>query len=164
MTGADSTASPARESEQAPPTLSDEEFTTLGRILAKDLPDAVILADRTNIIQYWNAGAVRIFGFSADEATGESLDIIIPERLRARHWDGFKKMMETGRSSHAPDELLAVPATTKSGANISIQFTVAPVLNDDGTITGIVALLRDVTETFSEIRRLRTELKATKAT
>ena len=143
------------QSDQRPPSLSEDEFSALGRALARDLPDAVILADRENVVQYWNPGAERIFGFTAKEATGQSLDIIIPERLRARHWKGFQQMMETGHTSHGPEELLSVPAINKRGEPLSIQFTLAPVLERGGRINGIVAVLRDVTETFSELKRLR---------
>lgn len=135
--------------------LDDVLAESLGRTLLRDLPDAVIYSDRDGVIRFWNAGATRIFGFAPDEALGQSLDIIIPERLRRRHWDGYRHMMETGRSRHRPDELLSVPALTRSGDTISIQFTVAPVSEDGGAIAGIVAVLRDVTATFQELMRLR---------
>ena len=129
--------------------------TRLGAVLLHDLPDAVIYSDAEGLIRHWNDGAARIFGYTADEALGQSLDLIIPERLRARHWQGYRKMMETGESSHAADEVLSVPAQTKAGDRLSIQFTVAPVPDTDGRIAGIVALLRDATETFAELKRLR---------
>ena len=139
----------------AKPTLSPGDMQRLGEALALALPDAVILADREGLIRHWNDGATRIFGFAAEEALGRSLDIIIPERLRQRHWDGYHHMMRTGHSQHAADELLAVPAVTKDGAKLSIQFTVAPVPGEDGEVAGVVAVLRDVTETFEELKRLR---------
>lgn len=123
--------------------------------LVENGPDAVIYADRDGMIRLWNAGAERIFGFSADEAQGQSLDIIIPERLRDRHWAGYAHMMATGRSNYPPEQLLSVPASTKSGAIRSIQFTIAPVLDGDGGISGLVAMLRDVTATSEEIKKLR---------
>lgn len=127
----------------------------LGDALMRDLPDAVVYSDAEGIIRYWNGGAARIFGFAEAEAVGQSLDIIIPERLRERHWQGYYKVMETGESSHSADELLSVPALTKAGDRLSIQFTVAPVRGEDGSIAGIVALLRDATDTFNELKRLR---------
>lgn len=127
----------------------------LGEAAIRDIPDAVIYADRTGAIRFWNAGATRIFGFSEEEALGRSLDIIIPERLRRRHWDGYDHMMKTGRSRHGADEILSVPAVTKSGETLSIQFTVAPVLAADGGIEGIVSILRDATAAFLELKRLR---------
>jgi len=79
--------------------------------------------------------------------------------LRERHWQGYRKFMETGQSSHPPDEVLWVPALTKAGERLSIQFTVAPVPDQDGRIAGVVALLRDATETFTELKRLREAAK-----
>lgn len=127
----------------------------LGQVLLRDIPDAVIYADSEGIIRFWNAGAERIFGFSPGEAIGRSLDIIIPERLQKRHWDSYRHMMSTGSSQHASHELLSVPAQSKQGGSLSIQFTVAPVRDDSGQIAGIIAVLRDVTSTFLELKRLR---------
>ena len=140
--------------------LESDAQDALARTLLFDLPDAVIYADRDGNVRFWNAGAERIFGFTQSEAIGRSLDIIIPERLRKRHWDGYRHMMETGHSSHAPDELLAVPAVTKTGESLSIQFTVAPVRDAAGALAGIVSVLRDVTATFRELKRLRTQASA----
>lgn len=119
--------------------LAEQELVRLGRAVLRDIPDAVIFADREGIIRFWNSGAVRIYGFDTEKALGRSLDIIIPERLRERHWAGYHQMMETGQSQHHPDELLSVPAQTNKGESISVQFTVAPVLEEDGRPAGIVA-------------------------
>ena len=73
--------------------------------------DAIIAADRDGIICFWNPGAERMFGHVSGEAIGRSLDLIIPERLRQRHWDGFRQTMETGRSRYGEGDLLSVPAT-----------------------------------------------------
>jgi PAS domain S-box-containing protein len=135
--------------------MSAELLTELGQTLLYRLPDAVIYADSAGAIRFWNLGAERIFGFSAAEAIGDSLDIIIPPRLRARHWEGYHRMMSTGQSSHAAAELLAVPAINKASDMLSIQFTVAPVQGRDGSVKGILALLRDVTDTFNELKRLK---------
>ncbi len=137
----------------------EDEIARLGRTVIHEIPDAVIFADRDGVIRFWNAGAERIFGFSKKEAFNQSLDIIIPPRLRERHWDGYRHMMKTGHARHAPDELLSVPAQTKSGKAISIQFTVAPVADEQGKLTGIVAILRDVTATFQELKRLRAQAR-----
>lgn len=151
----DGASEPVTAAGGAKGALSPEELARVGDALLRDLPDAVIFADGDGVVRYWNAGAVRIFGFEADEALGQSLDLIIPERLRQRHWDGYRQTMATGKSTHAADEVLSVPATTKSGATLSIQFTVAPVAAADGGIAGIVAVLRDATPTFAELKRLR---------
>src|SRR5947209_19861917 len=85
--------------------------------------DAVVGCDRAGIITFWNAGAARIFGYSAGEALGQSLDLIIPERLRARHWSGFHAMMESGASRYSVGHLLSVPGLRKDGAALSVEFT-----------------------------------------
>jgi PAS domain S-box-containing protein len=133
------------------------DLAALGRTLLEDIPDAVVYADRNGAIRFWNPGAERIFGFSADEALGQSLDIIIPERLRQRHWDGYSHMMATGQSRYGAGDLLSVPAVNKAGGNLSIQFTVAPVRDAAGELAGIIAVLRDVTATFQEMKRLRAQ-------
>lgn len=135
--------------------LSGRHQVRLGLAMIRNIPDAVIYANSGGIIRYWNAGATRIFGFEKAEAAGRSLDIIIPERLRQRHWNGFNKMMVTGKSRYGPDKLLSVPAITKSGNVLSIEFTVAPVAGYSGEIDGIIAVLRDVTATYQELKRLR---------
>lgn len=135
--------------------MSDDGWAELGRAVIEGIPDAVVYADRDGAIRFWNAGATRIFGFTAEEAIGQSLDIIIPERLRKRHWDGYHHMMATGERRHGPDELLAVPAVNKAGEALSIQFTVAAVHGPDGALAGIAAVMRDVTAAFLEMKRLR---------
>lgn len=137
------------------PITRGEDVARIGMALIESGHDAVIYADRKGKIRLWNAGATRIFGFSAEEAQGQSLDIIIPERLRERHWAGYDRMMETGQSRYPPDQLLSVPAATKSGAMLSIQFTIAPVTDNEGEVCGLVALLRDVTAMFEELKALR---------
>ncbi len=135
--------------------LTADERARIGRALLDDLPDAVIYAACDGTIRHWNAGAAQIFGFAADETVGRSLDIIIPPRLRDRHWAGFRRVMETGESHYGPADLLSVPAQTKSGASVSIQFTVALVRDGDGAPAGFVAVLRDVTRDYLELKRLR---------
>lgn len=142
--------------EASPTTLSKEELEQAGMQALLNIPDAVVLCDRKGIITFWNDGAARIFGYSAAQALGQSLDIIIPERLRERHWKGYFAMLKTGKSTHQASELLNVPALTRLRQTISIQFTVAPVSDGDGRITGILSIMRDITETRDELRRLRT--------
>jgi PAS domain S-box-containing protein len=120
--------------------------------------DAIIAADRDGIIRLWNPGATRIFGFAESEALGQSLDIIIPERLRQRHWDGYRRTMATGESRYGAGELLSVPATRRDGATVSIEFTIVPLHDADRRMTGIVAVMRDATARFEELRGLRRKL------
>ena len=117
--------------------------------------DAVIYANAEGRIQYWNTGAERIFGYATSEALGQSLDLIIPASLRARHWEGYAKTMRTGATRYGAGDLLAVPAIRKDGARISIEFTVTPFRDPAGAILGIAAIIRDVTARFEEMKALR---------
>jgi PAS domain S-box-containing protein len=119
--------------------------------------DAVVAADRDGIIRFWNPGAERIFGHPASDAIGRSLDLIIPERLRQRHWDGYRNTIATGQSRYGEADLLSVPALRRDGATISIEFTIVP-LRSDGQIVGIVAIMRDATKRFEEMRALQRKL------
>jgi PAS domain S-box-containing protein len=119
--------------------------------------DAIIAADRDGMISFWNPGAERIFGYSAEEAGGRSLDLIIPERLRDRHWQGFARVMQTGQSRYSASDLLSVPALRKDGSTISVQFTITPV-GQAGQIVGLIAIIRDVTKQFQELRELKRAL------
>jgi len=119
--------------------------------------DAIIAADREGVIHFWNSGAGRLFGYSPDEAISRSLDFIIPERLRQRHWDGYRRVMETGKSRYGESDVLSVPAVRKDGTIISVEFTVVPLQNA-GRMTGMVAIMRDVTSRFNEMRVLKRKL------
>jgi PAS domain S-box-containing protein len=130
--------------------------------LTIDSPDAIVYADAAGYIRFWNAAATGIFGFSEGEAIGERLDLIIPERLRARHWEGYDKVMGGAESRYGTGSLLAVPALHKDGRQVSIEFTILPVRDDDGKLLGIAAYLRDATARFEEMRALRRELAALK--
>jgi PAS domain S-box-containing protein len=120
--------------------------------------DAIISADRDGIICFWNPGAERMFGHVSGEAVGRSLDLIIPERLRRRHWDGFRQTMETGRSRYGEGDLLSVPALRKDGTTISVEFTIVLLKSEPVGVRGIVAIMRDVSRRFEEMRQLRRKL------
>ncbi len=124
----------------------------------RDAPDAIIYADAQGLIQFWNRSAERIFGFSDAEALGKTLDIIIPEGLRTRHWAGYSATMQSGSTRYGAGEILAVPAMRKDGRRISIEFTILPFRDDAGRMEGIAAILRDVTTRFEEMRALRRQL------
>jgi len=119
--------------------------------------DAIVAANRDGIIGFWNPGAVRLFGYSHDEAMSRSLDLIIPERLRQRHWDGYRRVIETGKSRYGQGDVLSVPAVRKDGATISVEFTIMP-LQSSGQMIGMVAIMRDVTRRFDEMRALKRKL------
>ncbi|MDE2165084.1 MAG: PAS domain S-box protein [Alphaproteobacteria bacterium] len=126
--------------------------------LVRHASDAIIYADADGIIRFWNDAATRIFGFAAAEAIGQSLDIIIPENLRQRHWDGYRATMRSGQTRYGAGDLLAVPALRKDGARISVEFTILPFGGEDGRMTGIAAILRDVTRRFEEMKARRAQL------
>jgi PAS domain S-box-containing protein len=130
----------------------------IAKAILRSSSDAIVAADRDGIIGFWNPGATRIFGHAENEAIGQSLDLIIPERLRQRHWDGYRRTMETGESRYGAGELLAVPATRRDGATVSIEFTIVPLRDADGRMTGIVSVMRDATARFEEMRNLRRKL------
>ncbi len=132
---------------------------TVGEAILAAASDAVVVSDREGIITLWNPGAERIFGFSKEEALGQMLDIIVPEALRARHWEGYYQTVATGSSRYAAGDLLAVPGLTKSGAKISLEFTIS-MLKDGGKVSGMVAVLRDVTRHFQEMQDLRKRIAA----
>lgn len=132
--------------------------TGLTDALLNSASDAIIATNREGVVTFWNPGATRIFGFSSDEAIGQSLDFIIPENLRARHWEGYRHTMATGESRYGTGDLLSVPALTKSGTRISVEFTIVMLRDERGLPDGTVAVLRDITKGFIEKLALRREL------
>lgn len=131
---------------------------TLADAVLSTNSDAIVAADRDGIIHFWNPGAERIFGYSRDDAIGRSLDIIIPERLRARHWDGYRHVIEGGESRYGAGDVLSVPGITKDGASPSLEFTIIPLHDISGRLIGLAAIMRDVTKRFEEMRALKRKL------
>ena len=138
--------------------MSDLDPVRFCSVLVNTMADAVIYADVDGKIRFWNAGAERLFGYSKQEALGQSLDIITPEGLRKRHWEGYDKTMRTGESRYQAGEVLAVPAIRQDGTRISVEFTIIPFHDETGKMMGIAAVMRDVTKTFNEIRSLRKQI------
>ena len=130
----------------------------LSRQIVEKAADAIIFADREGIIHLWNSGAEAIFGYSAKEALGQSLDLIVPEKMRKRHWAGYQKVMASGKTKYGK-ETLAVPARTKAGNRISIEFTIVLVTSDSGEPQGTAAVIRDVTERWQKQKELKKRLK-----
>src|SRR3954454_16857749 len=97
-------------------------FDTLAKAVLSSSSDAIIAADTQGIIRFWNPGAERIFGYGRDAAIGQSLDIIIPERLRKRHWDGYHHVIRSGESRYGYGDVLAVPGMKQDGAGVAIEF------------------------------------------
>ena len=142
-----------RDERRAP--RADDFVRRLAGAVLHTSPDAIVYADCVGAIRFWNTGAERIFGFSEAEALGQSLDIIIPERLRQRHWDGYARVMATGESRYGHGDLLSVPAVRKDGTRISVEFTIVSLRDEAGQIEGVAAIMRDATARFEEMKALR---------
>ena len=135
----------------------------LPRRIIEGSPDAVLVSDRDGVTRSWNQAAARLFGFTAEEAVGRSMDLIIPERLRGRHWGGWEKVMETGVTRYGDGQLLAVPAVHKDGRALSVEFSIQLLRGGDGRIEWVVAVFRDVTERFQRDKALKLRLKELEA-
>jgi PAS domain S-box-containing protein len=136
----------------APPAFTEED---IGRTLLLSASDAVIASDRAGHIVVWNSGAERIFGHKAADVVGRTLDLIIPEPFRERHWQGYRAVIESGVSRYGAGDVLAVPGQHKDGHRISLEFTISPLKDVNGTIAGMVATMRDVTRRFEETKALK---------
>jgi PAS domain S-box-containing protein len=120
---------------------------------------AIIYGDQQGIIRLWNSGAEEMFGWQAAEAIGQSMDIIVPEKHRARHWDGYHKVMQTGVTKYGR-AALAVPALRKDGSRISIEFFIVLVRDGEGKLQGCAALISDVTARWEREKETKTKIAA----
>jgi PAS domain S-box-containing protein len=136
-------------------TIPDE----LHRRILEGSPDAVLVSDREGKVRFWNAAAVRTFGFTQAEAVGASMDLVIPERLRGRHWGGWDQVMATGVTRYGEGQLLAVPALHKDGRQLSVEFSIQLLKDGAGRIEWVVAIFRDVTERFLRDKALKLRVK-----
>lgn len=138
-------------------------------ILVEQAPDAFIFAGTDGNIVTWNEGAAQVFGFSAAEAIGQSLDIIIPERFRERHWTGYDRALAAGETKYK-GEALPTRAQKSDGSTLYVELTFAIVKGADGTVLGASAIARDITERFlrdreqaGKLRDLQAELETLRA-
>jgi len=145
---------PARERLKKMPT--NPEFSLYKNIL-EQAPDAILYADREGVIRLWNRGAELIFGYSAQEAIGQSLDLIIPERLRGRHWEGYFRAMDTGESRYGT-ELLSVPALHRDDRQLSCAFSIVMIKDGHGKPLGVASIMRDITPAFEREKALKKRL------
>jgi len=136
------------------PILTHEE---LCKSIVEQTQFAVIFSDGDGIIRFWNAGAQAMFGYTAEEAVGQSLDMIVPERQRARHWEGYHKVMATGITKYGR-ELLAVPAMRKDGTRISVEFSIVLLRAASGEMLGAAAIMQDVTARWQQQKQLKERL------
>lgn len=123
---------------------------------------AVIFADREGVIRFWNAGAEAMFGYKAEETLGKALDLIVPDRQRARHWEGYHRVMATGVTKYGR-ELLAVPAVRKDGTRISIEFSIVLLHAPTGEMAGAAAIMMDVTARWQQQKQMKERLAALEA-
>jgi PAS domain S-box-containing protein len=130
--------------------------------LVSDAPDAILVADHEGVIRVWNKGAEQIFGHTAAEAVGQSLDLIIPENIRGRHWEGYKRVMATGETKYKTG-LLSSPGLGKDGSRISLEFSMVLLRNDDGGMEGCGSIMRDVTERWKKDKELKDKLNICEA-
>lgn len=126
----------------------------LDRLLISQAPDAVIFADLEGIVREWNPAAERIFGHTAEEAVGQSLDLIIPERFREAHWTGYRRALAAGETKYS-GQVLPTRSVRKDGATIYVELTFAIIHNSDGHVIGALANARDITERWAREREQR---------
>lgn len=130
--------------------------------LLDDAPEAILIADGKGIIRFWNRGAEQIFGYSAAEANGQSLDMIIPENLRSRHWEGYWRVMVSGETKYKTG-LLSSPGVRKDGSRVSLEFSMVLLRDENGAMQGCASIMRDVTERWRKEKELRERLAACEA-
>lgn len=136
--------------------MSPPDHAWLCRQIVDGTADAIIFADPDGVIQLWNLGAERMFGYSSEDALGRTLDLIIPERLRERHWTGYRQVMASGVTRYGTE----LPAVRKDGTSLSIEFTVILVADPAGEPLGCAAVIREVTVRWRQQKALKEKLAA----
>jgi PAS domain S-box-containing protein len=134
----------------------------LYRRIVDDSPVAILFADREGKIRLWNTGAEVMFGYPPEEAIGQSLDLIVPERQRARHWEGWEKVMATGVTKYGHD-VLAVPALKKDGSRISIEFNIVLLRAPSGELLGAAAMIQDVSVRWQKQKEMNARIATLEA-
>jgi PAS domain S-box-containing protein len=147
------------EHANEPPLMPEQAAAALARAIVAQAPDAIIFADRGGIIRLWNRGAERIFGYPASEALGASLDLIIPERFRRAHWEGFQRAIDTGRTKYA-DRVLTTRSAHRDGSKLYVDLSFGLVTDDKGAILGALAIGRDCTARYVADAALKARLAA----
>ncbi|MDA8412226.1 MAG: PAS domain S-box protein [Desulfobacteraceae bacterium] len=127
--------------------------------LIDDAPDAILVSDLKGIIRFWNSGAEQMFGHTAAEAIGQSLDLIIPENLRSRHWEGYWRVMASGETKYKTG-LLSSPGIRKDGSRVSLEFSMVLLHDEEGQMQGCGSVMRDVTERWKKEKELKERLNA----
>jgi PAS domain S-box-containing protein len=125
--------------------------------LVHDASDAILISDREGIIRFWNSGAEQMFGHTATEAVGQSLDLIIPENLRDRHWNGYWRVMASGETKYKTG-LLSSPGVRKDGSRVSLEFSMVLLHDEADGMQGCASIMRDVTERWKKENELKRRL------
>jgi PAS domain S-box-containing protein len=141
---------------------ADFSHASLCESVVERTPLAVIFTDREGIVRLWNHGAEAMFGWTAADTVGKSMDMMIPEKHKARHWEGYDRVMQTGVTKYGR-EMLAVPALTKDGRRISIEFNIALLKDEGGRVLGAAATIIDVSARWESDKALRTRLNELEA-
>lgn len=128
------------------------------RIITGSTLDAVVYADHSGTIRLWNDAAVHMFGWSAEDAVGQSLELIIPEKMRDAHWTGWDRVMETGVTRYGLEPLTA-PGVRKDGTRVSLEFSIVMLKDAEGRVEGVAAVLRDVTARWEKDRELKRRVR-----
>jgi PAS domain S-box-containing protein len=129
----------------------------LFQAIVEQAPDAVIFADRDGAIRVWNHGAETVFGYSAAEVLGNSLDVIIPERLRRAHWEGFHRAIDTGQTKYG-DRVLTTRSVHKDGTKLYVDLSFGLVRDAAGAVAGALAIGRNCTVRYLSDRALRARI------
>lgn len=127
--------------------------------LLNEAPDAILVSDREGIIRFWNRGAELIFGHTAAEAIGQSLNLIIPENLQSRHWEGYWRVMKSGETKYKTG-LLSSPGLRKDGSRVSLEFSMILLHDENGELSGCGTIMRDVSERWLREKALKERLAA----
>lgn len=127
---------------------------TMSADIIRGMSEALIFADTEGIIRNWNPGAEAVFGYASSEAVGQSLDLIIPERLRKAHWDGFNNALARGATVHGRRSMVT-RSLHKDGQTVYVDMSFAVVKNAAGEVTGSVAIARDATQRILEEKNNR---------
>lgn len=130
------------------------DTTNVPRQIVEQMAEALIFADPEGIIRMWNPGAEALFGHSADEAVGRSLDLIVPERLRQAHWEGYRRAMSEGATKYGREPLLTRTAH-RDGTTMYVDMGLAVVTDGRGNVAGAVAIVRNATQRREHERGLR---------
>lgn len=130
--------------------------------LVNNAPDAILISDREGIIRFWNSGAEQMFGHTAAEAIGQSLDLIIPENLRSRHWKGYWRVMASGETKYNTG-LLSAPGVRKDGSRISLEFSMILLRDEAGDLQSCGSIMRDVSERWKKEKALQERLNTCEA-